>query len=268
MRKLVVVPGDARDREVARIAEASGWLVTLWESGTHSASVDASQLEGAWLLAPISGIDAEGCMHAEAGLVTLPRRWYVSLAGGRIMAGLVDPAVRDQAEGHGIHVISYRESERFLWQNAVVTAEGAVAYAVRATGYGLFQRPVAVLGFGRVGRLLAQRLRALGAQVRVLDREADHRAQAQAEGLSALPLLPEGLGSIEILFNTIPYPVITREWERLLMDVCVFELASTPGGVAPEVDCAKLSLVRLPGLPGKIAPKRAAEIVWETVMAD
>lgn len=265
MRNLVVIVGDARDRYVAEVAASQGWWVKTWSVG----DVDPTDLFDASLFCPVTGIDAEGRMLLPDGELRIDASHIRRLSGqGFLAAGLVaDPIVRI-AKDFGIRVVSYRESEYFAWHNAVLTAEGALQAAISASGKGLLGRPIAVLGFGRVGRSLAHRLSLLGAEVHVLDQEASHRASASSQGLIAHAIDPIHLGSIDMLFNTIPYPVITRMWERLLMDVPIFELASAPGGVAPEVDRAKLSLHVLSGLPGKTAPIRAAEIAWESVMGD
>ncbi len=262
MRRLVIVGDDPRDDYVAELAASTGWTVDLWTDATASSFPD-----GASLLGPLSGIDALGQMITRRGVIRLDPAILTKMAGGVCAAGLVAPSVRRLAESLGIHVVSYRDSEAFAWKNAVLTADGAIQVAIGASGYGIFQRPVGILGYGRVGRTLARRLALLGAQVSVWDREPMHRAEAESQGLPAYPLSPDRSVTIDMLFNTIPHPVITREWERQLMDVLIFDLASAPGGVAPEVDRAKLSLTVLAGIPGQVAPKRAAEIVWETVMA-
>ena len=270
MRKLVVVGSDERDRYVGEIAQRLGWEVSVWamRKDTFADVTPASFPEGASLLGPISGVDADGYINAERGLVRIDRTILQKMAGGFLAAGIIAPPIRRLAEDLRVRVISYRECETFAWQNAVLTAEGAIQAAIGRSGYGLYRRPVGVLGYGRVGRALSRRLKSLGADVRVFDREPAHRSEARSEGITAYPIEPTSIGTIDLLFNTIPYPVITREWECLLMDVPIFELASAPGGVAPEVDRANLSLSLLPGIPGKIAPKRAAEIIWETVMGD
>lgn len=269
MRRLVIVGSDSRDQQVAKIAEREGWTVQFASAVVTQGPGDlaSSFPEGASLLGPVMGIDDDGRIQTEHGVLRLDDEVLEKMIGGVCAAGIVAPSVRRRAEGLGIRVVSYRESEAFSWQNAVLTAEGAIQATIGASGYGVYRRPIGILGYGRVGQALARRLSLLGAKVRVFDEELSHRAQAESEGISAYPIAPEAVGRIDLLFNTIPHPVITQEWERPLQDVLIFELASAPGGMAAEVDRAKLALAVLSGLPGKIAPMRAAEIIWETVMA-
>ena len=163
MRKLVVVGCDPRDRYVAKIAERQGWKV--WPAGEildpGATVIGPSFPEGASLLGPVTGINGDGGITTEQGEIRLDHAVFQKMAGGFCAAGIVAPPIRRLAEDRGIHVVSYRESEFFAWQNAVLTAEGAIQATIGSSGYGLYRRPVGVLGYGRVGRALSQRLRLL-----------------------------------------------------------------------------------------------------------
>ncbi len=269
MRKLVVAGGDARDRQVAILALKAGWAVWSWGfalDAMEELTAPDSYPEGAVLLGPVAGIDedghiatANGCLHVSCDIL---RRIG---SGGWVAAGKLSAPMVACARSLGIQTLSYLQAEEFAWQNAVLTAEGAIGEAIGASGYGLYARPMVVLGYGRVGSVLSHRLRRLDAEVRVLDADAVHRAQARSFGMAVHDIDPACASGADLVFNTIPYPVITRDWERVLMDTVVFELASPPGGVAPEVDRSKVSVRPLPGIPGRVAPKRAAQIIWETV---
>lgn len=269
MRKLVVAGLDARDMHLAVLARQQGFQVWTWgmavdglpDVGEHGFPVGAS------LVGPVTGIDPQGAMVTrqlveavidDAVLTTMDE-------AGFLAAGVVGESVRVKAAARGMRVVEYRDSEYFAWQNAVLTVEGALQPAISASGYGLFNRPIGVIGYGRVGRLLCQRLQCFGAILTVFDGDRRHRAQSMAQGFTTYSLFPPEFDHLDLLFNTIPFPVITPAWERLLTDTVVFELASHPGGVAPEVDRTRLSLRSLPGLPGLVAPRRAAEIIWETI---
>jgi dipicolinate synthase subunit A len=273
MRKLVVVGADDRDRCLIDFARRSGWEVSTWglsDAGTHELEADGRDYpRSAWLIAPVSGIDDRGRIAAEHGMIELGETVLQAIApDGQVAAGQVAETFRRRAETLGIRVVSYRQSESFAWQNAVLTAEGAIQAAIGATGYGLSGRPMAVLGYGRVGRSLAIRLQRLGSRVRILDENPASRGEALSLNMEVSAISADAVDGVDIVFNTIPHPVITREWESMLMDRFVFELASAPGGAAPEGDRTKLALRILPGIPGKIAPRRAAEIIWQTIMAD
>ncbi len=269
MRKLVVAGVDARDRHLATMALNAGWAVWSWGvavDGVAELTGPDSYPEGAFLLGPVAGIDDHGHIPTAHGCVRVDGDILRRIgAGGWLAAGHIPTPLATRARSLGIRTLSYLQSEELAWQNAVLTAEGAIREAIAASGYGLWARPMVVLGYGRVGSALSHRLRRLDARVRVLDADEVHRAQARSFGMEVYDIDPARAVGADMVFNTIPYPVITRDWERVLMDAVVFELASRPGGVAPEVDRSKVSVRPLPGIPGQVAPKRAAQIIWETV---
>ncbi len=164
--------------------------------------------------------------------------------------------------------IDYYAREDFAVMGAVPTAEGAVKLALEETKLTVHGMRTAVLGFGRVGKILAKTLVSLGADVSVFARSAEARAWARAfyckaESFGAL----EGkMGDFDCIFNTVPHKVLTPEaLARARRGALIIELASAPGGAdAAEAERARVRLVQAQGLPGKVSPKSAGKIVYET----
>ena len=91
--------------------------------------------------------------------------------------------------------------------------------------------------------------------------------------LRALGCQPLAYGRLErpydVIFNTVPAPVLTAQalsrqrWGTLLL-----ELASPPGGIDREAARRfGLRVVDAPGLPGRLSPKAAGELIKEAVYA-
>ena len=74
-----------------------------------------------------------------------------------------------------------------------------------------------------------------------------------------------GLSQYDAVFNTVPAPVFSSAQISMLRPDCPYiELASSPGGIAP--DAAKpVAYIPAPGLPGKTAPKTAAAILFRAM---
>ena len=129
------------------------------------------------------------------------------------------------------------------------------------------------IGFGRIGKLLAHRLRGLGAEVTVSARRLDDLAWIDAFGYRGLRTnrLAGRLGSFRIVFNTVPNMVLTEELLRELPRECVLlELASQSGFDRAAAEARGLKCIAAPGLPGRAAPETAAraikltlEKIWE-----
>ena len=134
------------------------------------------------------------------------------------------------------------------------TAEGAVQVAMEELPITLHSARVLILGFGRVGKLTAHRMGALGAKVTVSAQSYEDLAWAAAYGYETdrLEDLAWELGGFDLVVNTIPAPVLGREELADLKEGClVLDLASRPGGVDRQA-AAQLGIhpIHALGLPG------------------
>lgn len=165
--------------------------------------------------------------------------------------------------------VCYALREGFAVGNALPTAEGALKIAMEETKATVCGMRAAVLGFGRIGKLLAKDLLSLGAKVDVFARRSEARAWAKVMGASAhdFDALETEIAAYDCIFNTVPENIISaRALARIKRGAPIIELASSPGGAdAAEAEKAGVHLVPAGGLPGKIMPKAAGKIIYETV---
>lgn len=127
-----------------------------------------------------------------------------------------------------------------------------------------------VLGCGRIGLLLAQKLHALHAKVTVSARSARDFARLSASGLRSIDTrrLTGQLSGFDIVFNTIPAPILgASELAELSAPCLLIDLASLPGGIAPDTpippSCRVLHAL---SLPGRVAPLSAARAIHDMVL--
>jgi dipicolinate synthase subunit A len=183
-----------------------------------------------------------------------------------ILAGIVPDSIAALTAGH--KVVDYYERDDFSLLNAVPTAEGAIASAVLATPYTMYRRQALVTGFGRVGKVLAQRLDAFGCHVTVVARRNDERTLARVLGFEAADFseLGEAAGNADLIFNTVPAQVFGYDELKYIGAECLFmDFASLPGGV--DMTAARrlgVDIRREPSLPGRTAPWSAAEAMRDT----
>lgn len=163
--------------------------------------------------------------------------------------------------------IDYGALDSYSLLNAIPTAEGAIKLAIENTSFTLWQSRVLVIGYGRVGKVLADRLRALGAYVTVSARKPADFALIKALGYSAIETkaVSSSLSDYDIVFNTVDVKVIDEKAfyncnVKLLIDL------STSGGfdISAAEDCG-IHALKAPGLPGVTAPLTAGKILAQTV---
>ena len=149
------------------------------------------------------------------------------------------------------------------------TAEGAIQLAMEELPVTIHGARVLVLGFGRLGKLLAHRLNALGARVSVAARKWADLAWAEAYGYGAeqIERLDGYLCGYDLVVNTVPVRVLREaELADLKPGCLVIDLASKPGGV--DFDAAARLGVKAfwaLSLPGKVAPVTAGKSIKTTI---
>lgn len=170
----------------------------------------------------------------------------------------------------GCDVFDYLACEELAVKNAAITAEGAVGAAIGSSDITLWGSRCLVAGFGRIGKALARRLQALGADVTVAARKESDLAWVYVCGFTPVETskLGEGGARFDFVFNTIPCMIFTRDILRRCCErnAVVTDLASKPGGV--DIGAARdmgINAFAALALPGKTAPKTAAGVVCDVI---
>ena len=173
-------------------------------------------------------------------------------------------------DGLGYDVIDYYKNEDFQMQNAIPTAEGALQIAMENTDITINKSRCAVLGFGRIGKIMAAMLKNMGAFVTVCARNPKDIALAQAFGFNTLNIneIYTEAENFDIFFNTVPKIVVDTEVLEKIRDSALFiELASKPYGIDMEAaEKIGKNVVVASALPGKVAPRTAGKILCDVIM--
>lgn len=192
-----------------------------------------------------------------------------SLNGKRFIAGNIIESVRKDLEENGIQYTDLLEREELVVLNTIATAEGAIQIAMQETLKTIHGSNVLVMGFGRVGKILAKTLAGIGANVYCEARKNADIAWITAYGYNPVHIknLNRIIGKFDIIMNTIPFVVLDSSRINLLKKDClIIDLASYPGGV--DVKAAKdrnIKSIWALSLPGKVAPVTSAEFIKETL---
>jgi len=185
--------------------------------------------------------------------------------GAKVYAGAVKERSREIAAALGIEIVDYGAMEENALENAVPTAEGAIEVAMSHMNVTVRGSRFTVIGYGRCGSELARLLKAMGAEVIGIARSAKDRARMRNDGITPYSFirLIEAVNNSVLTFNTVPFNVIDcAALSAITEGSVIIELASAPGGVDRE--CASrygVKVIHAPSLPGKYAPRTAAEII-------
>lgn len=186
-----------------------------------------------------------------------------------LIAGSVTPEIYDLANDEYIEIIDIMKREELAVLNTVATAEGAIEIAISNTNKILHGSDVLILGFGRIGKVLARKMAGLSAKVTCAARKDEDLAWIKAYGHRATNIntLGENLSQYDIIINTVPHLILTPERLQYVNNDCLLiDLASNPGGI--DKRSAKdrgLKLIWALALPGKVAPVTTAEFIKDTI---
>ena len=191
------------------------------------------------------------------------------IANKTLIAGNYPEAMKKDLKDNNINFIDIAKREEFVVLNAIATAEGTIQIAMEETQRTIHGNKILVMGFGRIGKVLAKMLSGLGAEVYCEARRDDDLAWIKVYGYKPIHLmnLDNYLDQFDIIINTIPFQVLDDEKLALVRkDVVIIDLASNPGGV--DIKAAKnrgLKLIWALSISGKVAPLTSAEYIVETL---
>lgn len=186
-----------------------------------------------------------------------------------LIAGSITPEVYDMANDEYIEIIDIMKREELAVLNTISTAEGTIEIAISNTNKIIHGSEVLILGFGRIGKVLARKLSGLSAKVTCAARKDEDLAWIKAYGHMAtnINVLGENLSKYDIIVNTVPHLILTEQRLQYVKEECLLiDLASNPGGIDKKaVKDKKMKLVWALALPGKVAPITTAEFIKDTI---
>lgn len=277
---VAIMGGDAREQTLAEELAAAGALVNVTAlpvknktAGVVVCSEPEECLRGVGaVILPVPGINEKGLIYCPLSRhpITLTGNLLSKVpAGAPVFVGVARPLLVEMATRHGLCLIELMKLDEVAILNSIPTAEGAVQMAMEMMPITIHGCRAFVLGFGRTGATLARLLGAMGARTKVVARRYEHLARITEMNLTPVPFrdLPEKISEADVIFNTIPAPVLTEAiLKKIQAGTLIIDLASAPGGVEfGKADGMGIKAVLAPGLPGKVAPKTAGLILARVI---
>lgn len=278
-KTILVVGGDLRQAQLARLLSDKNTVYTLGlekaEDFTQSDALPAvlreQGIEPDYIIfpMPVSG-DGE-TVNAPFSARRIRIDDVLSAAGSStcVLGGKLGGSLTKKLNERKLDYIDYLEREELSVMNAIPTAEGAIQIAMEELPVTIYDLRVLVIGYGRIGKVLARLLQAMGARVTVSARKFADLAWIRANGYTAIHTedLADTIPSSQLIINTVPAAILT---EKLLSKVpkgcLVIDLSSKPGGI-DFLTANKLGVKAIwaLSLPGKVAPITAGNIIFDTI---
>lgn len=270
-----VIGGDLRQITLAKLLENDGHTVRIFgfdkdidiaglTKGDSFENTDIIVLplpvshDGILINAPFSKTE----IHMKSLIESLSSKTVIF--GGKVPLSLINTCKSKE-----IKIFDYFEREELTVANAIPTAEGAIEIALSETPYTLHKSRCLIIGYGRIGKILADRLKAFGADVTVSARKCSDFAWIEANGYKTAHSnkLENKISEYQLIFNTVPSMILSKELlEKIPEDCLVIDLASKPGGVDFSLaGDLGVRVIWALSLPGKVAPITSGEIIKNAI---
>ena len=277
-RTVSVIGGDLRQLTIAGMLAADGYDVIIYgfdrdiktddlkHADTLSAALDSEIII---LPVPVTFDNIKVNMPFSDEVLTLK-----SLTDGInplsiVFGGRISRSLSSELESRGIMHRDYMKRDELAIRNAVPTAEGAIEIAISETPITLHGSKCLVMGYGKVGKVLARFLDGLGANTYVEARKYADLALIESHGCIPLTMkeAKTRINEFDMIFNTIPALVLTKDvLSGVNQNSLIIDLASKPGGV--DFESARelgVKVIWALSLPGKVAPVTAGIIIKDTI---
>lgn len=175
-----------------------------------------------------------------------------------IFAGNIDNDIVEKMKSRNNNVIDIMKKEEFAVLNAIPTAEATIEIIFKHTKKILQGSNILILGFGRIGKVLAYKLKALSTNVTCVITNEVEKAWAMVYGYETIDIESmknngSKLKQYDVIINTIPKIILEEELKEIRKETLIIDLASKPYGIDRNiVERENLNFIEALGLPRKI----------------
>lgn len=275
-----IVGGDLRQAYLSEILRNKGYRVLTCgvnrkpdrDNSPEKEEIAKIVEQAKHIIGPIPLMNKENNISHKFEMDDLSVSDLISLLkqGQQLFAGCIPASILDLAREKGIACFDFMKMDSIAVLNSIATAEGIIAEAIIKYPSNLHDSHALVLGYGRCGKTLADKLRYLTKTTTVSLRNSAQEAVANAYGLETVMLkdLDQIIHRYDIIFNSIPYLVLDYPLlQHIKKGAMILDIASNPGGV--NFEAAKqlgINAALYPSLPGKYSPKSSAEILADYII--
>lgn len=272
-----IIGGDKRQLYLSKAISDCGYTVMLGGFDKLQSfgrlvlgDIKAVAAKSDVLIFPVPSVRNDGSINTPFSneRIELDNEIIEILLNKTIFVAMKDKFLKAYPQLEKTKMFDYAEKDEFAILNALPTAEGAVEVAMKQFEGTIAGSRCLITGYGRIGKVLAEMLKNLKAEVTVSARNPSDMAFAQAFGYDEINTNKMSeVRNFDLVFNTVPSMIFDRKLlSNTDKNTIIIDLASLPGGVDFEAaHILGIDAVRALALPGKCAPKTAGEIIKKTV---
>ncbi len=187
------------------------------------------------------------------------RELFYYLENKTIFVGNINQELKEELHKKHNQVVDFMQKEEFAILNVIPTAEATIEIILKNTKKILQNSNCLIMGFGRIGKVLADKLKGLSAKITCLTTNEVEKAWAIAYGYETIQI--ENLQKnctkfklYDIIINTIPKVIFKEELKEVKKETLIIDLASKPYGIDRKiVEQENLNFIEALGLPRKIS---------------
>ena len=164
-KKFAVIGGDLRQARTAGALADDGFATVVYgispehlpEGPKYLESLEEAVKDASCVVLPLPALSAQGTVSMPlSDLKLTPGELFSRLAPGTLcFAGKVTPALLELADQSDVTLLDYFDREELTIRNAIPTAEGAIQIAMEELPITLHDSQCLVVGYGRIGKILA-----------------------------------------------------------------------------------------------------------------
>jgi len=272
LKNFLVLGGDLRQLYLAEKLKKNGESTEVYFYASKDFSLEKALVNSDIIVCPIPFTKDKINIFSTQGLEDLNIEKFLSCISPKhtIWGGNIPQNIKNELQKMDIAYFDFMDMEEVSIKNAVATAEGTIAEGIRLSTKNLHNSKCLVLGYGRCGKVLAQKLKALDAHVTVAARNEQAMAYSFSFGLETVNIkdIESIINKFDFIFNTVPELIIKKSLIELMKkDVVIIDISSAPGGVDFKY-CKELGINAnlCLGLPGKFSPETSADILFDAII--
>lgn len=280
MENILLIGGDARSIAVIHSLYEKGYSVNvlgfeqcdlLDNRITQLPSFTTDFSTHDVIILPVDGVDPNGkvnCPYSDKHFTLTKEIINNTAEHCKVLSGIANDYLKEITAERTLELIFTRNDIAIY--NSIPTAEATLQIAMEQTDVTIHNASVAVIGYGRVGFSVAQLFQQVGADVTSFMRSDEDFARSEVAAIRSMHShqLSEHIAAFSICINTVPELILDKNIiNQMSADTLIIDLASKPGGTNFEAaEQRGIKAIHALGLPGKVAPKTAGNILAATIL--